>query len=99
MDWRLLGYGAREPWDDRTRTQQDKFNKKVVQALSQEENSLMSERFQKCYLTIYNFQMSQRYRNHIQKRRLSNLIPLVGRNYTRSGTSAAGITCFIPEQV
>lgn len=30
MDWRLLGYGIHEPWDERSRTQQDKFNKKVV---------------------------------------------------------------------
>lgn len=30
MDWRLLGYGINEPWEERTRTQQDRFNKKVV---------------------------------------------------------------------
>ena len=30
MDWRLLGYGTREPWEERSKTQQDKFNKKVV---------------------------------------------------------------------
>ena len=30
MDWRLLGYGIREPWKERSKTQQDKFNKKAV---------------------------------------------------------------------
>ena len=30
MDWRLLGYGIHEPWTERSRTQQDKFNKKAV---------------------------------------------------------------------
>ena len=30
MDWRLLGYGIREPWEERSKTQQDKFNKKTV---------------------------------------------------------------------
>jgi len=30
MDWRLLGYGIYEPWMERSRTQQDKFNKKAV---------------------------------------------------------------------
>ena len=30
MDWRLLGYGIREPWEERSKTQQDKFNKKAV---------------------------------------------------------------------
>lgn len=35
MDWRLLGYAVGEPWENRTRTQQDKFNKKVVQQASQ----------------------------------------------------------------
>ena len=30
MDWRLLGYGINEPWLERSKTQQDKFNKKAV---------------------------------------------------------------------
>ena len=30
MDWRLLGYEIREPWIERTKNQQDKFNKKAV---------------------------------------------------------------------
>jgi len=30
MDWRLLGYSLREPWEERSKTQQDKFNKKAV---------------------------------------------------------------------
>ena len=30
MDWRILGYSILESWADRSRTQQDKFNKKVV---------------------------------------------------------------------
>lgn len=30
MDWRLLGYGIHEPWEERSRNQQDKFNKKAV---------------------------------------------------------------------
>ena len=30
MDWRLLGYGIHEPWEERSKTQQDKFNKKAV---------------------------------------------------------------------
>lgn len=34
MDWRLLGYGIREPWEERSKTQQDKFNKNAVAAAS-----------------------------------------------------------------
>ena len=34
MDWRLLGYGAQEPWEERSKTQQDKFNKKAVEHAS-----------------------------------------------------------------
>lgn len=30
MDWRLLGYGVHEPWEERSKTQQDKFNKQAV---------------------------------------------------------------------
>ena len=30
MDWRLLGYEINEPWEERSKTQQDKFNKKAV---------------------------------------------------------------------
>lgn len=30
MDWRILGYGVHEPWMERSKTQQDKFNKKAV---------------------------------------------------------------------
>lgn len=30
MDWRLLGYGVFEPWEERSKTQQDKFNKMAV---------------------------------------------------------------------
>lgn len=30
MDWRLLGYGLYEPWEERSNTQQDKFNKRAV---------------------------------------------------------------------
>lgn len=30
MDWRLLGYAVEEPWKERSKNQQDKFNKKVV---------------------------------------------------------------------
>lgn len=30
VDWRLLGYGINEPWEKRSRTQQDKFNRKAV---------------------------------------------------------------------
>ena len=26
LDWRLLGYGVREPWEERSNTQQDLFN-------------------------------------------------------------------------
>ena len=35
MDWRLLGYGIREPWEERSKTQQDKFNKKTVAGASE----------------------------------------------------------------
>ena len=35
MDWRLLGYGVHEPWEERSRTQQDKFNKGAVSAASE----------------------------------------------------------------
>lgn len=30
MDWRLLGLGIHEPWEERSKSQQDKFNKKTV---------------------------------------------------------------------
>lgn len=30
MDWRLLGYSIHEPWEERSKTQQDKFHKKIV---------------------------------------------------------------------
>lgn len=30
MDWRLLGLGVKEPWEDRSKNQQDKFNKKAI---------------------------------------------------------------------
>lgn len=30
MDWRLLGYSIHEPWEERSKTQQDRFNKKTV---------------------------------------------------------------------
>lgn len=30
MDWRLLGYSILEPWEERSKTQQDKFNKKTI---------------------------------------------------------------------
>lgn len=29
LDWRLLGYGVREPWEDRSNTQQDLFNERA----------------------------------------------------------------------
>ena len=35
IDWRLLGYSIYEPWSERTKTQQDKFNKKAVSAASE----------------------------------------------------------------
>ena len=35
LDWRILRYGAKEPWKERSRTQQDKFNKKMVQATAE----------------------------------------------------------------
>lgn len=35
MDWRLLGYGICEPWEERSKTQQDKFNKHAVLAASE----------------------------------------------------------------
>lgn len=31
LDWRLLGYGIREPWDERTNSKQDRFNKETVE--------------------------------------------------------------------
>ena len=30
MDWRLLGYGINEPWEERSKTQQDKLHKKTL---------------------------------------------------------------------
>lgn len=35
MDWRLLGYGIHEPWEERSRNQQDKFNKNAVATASE----------------------------------------------------------------
>lgn len=32
LDWRVLGYGIDEPWAQRSKTQQDKFNKSVNRA-------------------------------------------------------------------
>jgi len=29
LDWRILGYEALEPWEERSRTKQDKFNKEA----------------------------------------------------------------------
>ena len=29
LDWRLLGYGLNEPWEERSRTKQDKFNHEI----------------------------------------------------------------------
>lgn len=29
LDWRVLGYGLNEPWDDRSKTKQDAFNKEA----------------------------------------------------------------------
>jgi hypothetical protein len=29
LDWRLLGYGADEPWEDRSNTKQESFNKEA----------------------------------------------------------------------
>lgn len=31
LDWRVLGYGKNEPWDERSKTKQDLFNKEVNQ--------------------------------------------------------------------
>ena len=35
MDWRLLGYGIHEPWEERSRNQQDNFNKNAVATASE----------------------------------------------------------------
>ena len=35
MDWRLLGFGSNEPWEERSKTQQDKFNKAAVARASE----------------------------------------------------------------
>lgn len=35
LDWRLLGYGTYEPWEERSKNQQDKFKKKAVAASSE----------------------------------------------------------------
>lgn len=35
MDWRLLGYGIHEPWAERSKRQQDKFNKNAVSKASE----------------------------------------------------------------
>ncbi len=35
MDWRLLGYGIHEPWAERSKNQQDRFNIKVIAAASE----------------------------------------------------------------
>ena len=35
MDWRLLGYGIHEPWEERSKNQQNKFNKGAVAAASE----------------------------------------------------------------
>lgn len=34
LDWRLLGYGVHEPWENRSNTQQDKFNERANERTS-----------------------------------------------------------------
>lgn len=29
LDWRILGYGLNEPWEERSNSKQDKFNKEA----------------------------------------------------------------------
>jgi predicted nucleotidyltransferase component of viral defense system len=52
MDWRLLGYGIREPWEKRSRTQQDKFNKKTVAAASKFLSETFAPQMEKDMSTI-----------------------------------------------
>lgn len=47
MDWRLLGFGIHEPWNDRSRTQQDKFNKKVVACASEFLSNIFAPKMEK----------------------------------------------------
>ena len=47
MDWRILGYGIREPWEERSKTQQDKFNKRAVTEASEFLSKTFAPRMEK----------------------------------------------------
>lgn len=47
MDWRFLGYGIHEPWEERSKTQQDKFNKKIVADASEFLTEVLAPRLEK----------------------------------------------------
>ncbi len=47
MDWRLLGYDFFEPWEERSKTQQDKFNKKAVAEASAFLSGIFAPRMEK----------------------------------------------------
>ena len=33
LDWRILGYGLNEPWEERSNSKQDKFNKEAIRIM------------------------------------------------------------------
>jgi len=35
LDWRMIKYGIDEPWEERSRNQQDKFNKRMIKATAE----------------------------------------------------------------
>ena len=54
MDWRLLGYGIHEPWEERSKTQQDKFNKKAVADASEFLTRIFAPQMEKDICDILN---------------------------------------------
>ena len=47
MDWRLLGYSEEEPWNERSRNQQDKFNKRVIENASRFLSDILAPQIEK----------------------------------------------------
>ena len=68
MDWRLLGYGIHEPWEDRSRTQQDKFNKKAVADASEFLTETFAPRMEKDLESVIGHNVAVRMDQNDQER-------------------------------
>ena len=47
MDWRLIGYGIHEPWEERTKTKQEIFNRQANERAEKFLNEVMCPEMQK----------------------------------------------------